>query len=73
MKRPDFCVLGLLVPPQVDLKREISCKRERNFEKVLVDLSLEGAAAKVAGKWFVAGVLPVGSSEEGEEGGGKMR
>ena len=29
---------------------------------------MEGAAAKVAGKWFVAGVLPVGSSEEGEEG-----
>ena len=36
----------------------------------MADLSLEGAAAKVAGKWFVAGVLPVGSSEEGEEGGG---
>ena len=29
---------------------------------------MEGAATKVAGKWFVAGVLPVGSSEEGEEG-----
>ena len=35
-------------------------------KKILADLSLEGAAAKVAGKRFVAGVLPVGSSEEGE-------